>query len=187
MRRIGLLLAFLLLPALLLACGGDANGTPTGAAPAPAISTLPPAVDAATSPAANTAVAAPTDAPIGVASPTPCGNDAAFLDDLTVPDFSQVTPGQRLDKQWLIRNTGSCAWDASYSVAYIGGVQMGAPEALAVYPAQPGTDAIIRIGFTAPDLPGDYESRWELRDRTGSPFGPVLFTKITVIGEEPAP
>ncbi|MBM4421773.1 MAG: hypothetical protein FJ030_00095 [Chloroflexi bacterium] len=114
-------------------------------------------------------------------TPTPCVNDAAFLSDVTVPDFSQLAPGATIDKRWAVKNTGSCDWNSSYRLAFIEGNQMSAAGEHALFPAKAGSEAVLQVNMIAPDVPGEYTGRWQLRDPNGSPFGPVLFIKITVI------
>lgn len=125
---------------------------------------------------------APTPAGLGQANtPVPCVNDAVFLTDLTVPDNTEVVPGAPIDKRWQIQNTGTCNWNSQYRLAFFEGNQMGAAGEHAIFPAKVGAEANLQINMIAPDVPGDYTGRWQLRDPADQPFGPVLFIKITVI------
>ncbi len=114
-------------------------------------------------------------------TPIPCVNDAQFLNDVSVPDFTQLAPGAAIDKRWAVKNTGSCDWGRDYRLVFIEGNSMGAASEHALYPAKAGNEAVLQINMIAPDAPGDYSSRWQLRDPQGAAFGPVLFIKITVI------
>jgi hypothetical protein len=58
---------------------------------------------------------------------------------------------------------------------------MSSTGEFAIYPAKAGTPAVIQVSLVAPDVPGNYTGRWQLRDPDGKPFGPVLFIKIVVI------
>jgi hypothetical protein len=111
----------------------------------------------------------------------PCTVDAVFLTDMTVPDNSQVVPGAPIDKRWKVQNTGTCSWDSRYRLAFFEGAQMNAAGESAIFPAKAGAQAVLQVAMTAPDIPGNYTGRWQLRDPDGKPFGPVLFIKITVI------
>jgi hypothetical protein len=116
-----------------------------------------------------------------VASPTPaCSNSLSFLYDITIPDGTSVAPGSALDKQWLVQNSASCNWDVRYSLRLISGNPMGASTQQALYPARSGTQANIRILFTAPQEAGDYTSEWQAFDPDGVPFGESFFIKVTV-------
>ena len=85
-----------------------------------------------------------------------------------------------MDKQWLITNTGSCNWDASYRLKLIAGDAMGAPTELALYPARAGTQAILRIVFTAPANLGAYESAWQAFAPDGTAFGDAVYIQFSV-------
>jgi hypothetical protein len=115
-------------------------------------------------------------------TPTPvCTPNLTFLSDLTIPDGTQVAPGATLDKRWQVENSGSCNWDANYRVKLIAGEQMGAPAEQALYPARSGTQATLRILFTAPTQPGTYRSAWQAFDPNGQPFGDVFFIEVVVV------
>jgi hypothetical protein len=113
-------------------------------------------------------------------NPTECSNNLTFIDDVTIPDNMFATFGLALDKQWLIQNSGTCNWNSSYRLKRIGGAELGAPEEVALYPAKAGTQATIRILFSAPFTEGAYESAWRAVDPTGTAFGDPIFIRITV-------
>ncbi len=124
-----------------------------------------------------------TPQPLATASPTatpPCTDGLAFVEDLTVPDGSVVSPGASIDKQWLVQNNGTCNWDSRYRLKFVGGLDMGATAEQALYPARAGSQATIRITFTAPSEPGTYTTAWQAIDPNGSPFGDAIFMKIVV-------
>jgi hypothetical protein len=114
-------------------------------------------------------------------TPTPtCVNQLFFASDVTIPDFSLVTAGSLLDKQWLVQNSGSCNWDSLYRIRLVGGNGLGASPEQALYPARAGMQATLRIVFTAPMVPGEYFSEWQAYDAQGIPFGETFFIKIIV-------
>jgi len=112
--------------------------------------------------------------------PGPCTNSLSFLDDLTVEDNTAVSPGASIDKQWLVHNTGTCNWDETYRLKWIGGDTLGAAEEQALYPARAGTQATLRILFTAPPVENIYESAWQAVGPDGNVFGDLIFIKIVV-------
>jgi hypothetical protein len=117
-------------------------------------------------------------------SPTPsCTNNLWFLQDLTIPDGTQVSPGEQLDKRWLVQNNGSCNWNDQYQVRLIAGPGMGVPVQQMLYPALSGTDVVIRMVFIAPTEPGNYRSAWQAYDAQGTSFGDPFFIDIVVVGE----
>jgi len=109
-----------------------------------------------------------------------CVDNLYYLQDLTIPDGSQVAPGSTLDKQWLVENNGTCNWDHAYRLRLIAGPDLGAPVEQALYPARSGTQAVIRIQFAAPSEAGTYRSAWQAYDPQGVPFGDPIFIEITV-------
>jgi hypothetical protein len=102
------------------------------------------------------------------------------LEDLTVPDGSLVTPGSTLDKRWRVENSGTCNWDEKYRLKLVSGLEMGAQTEQALYPARSGTQAVLRIIFTAPEEPGPYRSAWQAYDPHGEPFGDPIFIEVIV-------
>lgn len=117
---------------------------------------------------------------IPTTNPAECVNDLSFISDVTIPDNTFVTYGTSLDKQWLVQNTGTCNWDASYRLRHLGGAVLGAAEEVMLYPARAGTQATIQILFTAPFTDGVYESAWQAYDPAGNSFGQPVYIRITV-------
>jgi hypothetical protein len=138
---------------------------------------------------APTQAVTPTPLPVispepGEARPTPepaCTNALWFFQDLTIPDGTEVSPGERLDKRWLVQNAGTCNWNARYQVRLVAGPNMGIPQTQALYPARAGTEVTLRMTFIAPDEPGTYRSAWQAFDPDGEPFGDPFFIEVVVV------
>jgi hypothetical protein len=182
---------YLILLGCLTACQGGGQAVAPTVTATLAFPTLPaptqPAVVAVASPTTipNTPDAPVTLLPALFPSITPqlaCVNDAEFVADLSVPDFSAFVARELIDKQWQIRNIGTCHWDSRYRVVFSEGAQMNASAEQLLYPAKSGMLAVVRIKMVAPDLPGSYRSFWILQDAQGTRFGPRLFVQITVGG-----
>jgi hypothetical protein len=123
----------------------------------------------------------PTSLPSLEPGPTPpCTNDLKFLQDLTIPDGTSVTAGSSIDKRWLVTNSGTCDWDARYRLKFTGGDSFGAVIEQALYPARAGTQATLRILFTSPSQPGNYQSAWQAFGPDGIAFGDVVYLQIVV-------
>jgi len=127
----------------------------------------------------------PTSTPVPepVASPTatpPCTDGLAFVEDISIPDGTIVSPNASVDKRWLVQNNGSCNWDSRYRLKFVGGLEMGATTEQALYPARSGAQATIRISFNAPGEPGTYTTAWQAVDPNGEPFGDAIFMEIVV-------
>jgi len=124
-----------------------------------------------------TAVPTPT---LTATFPGPCTNSLDFLDDITIEDGTIVSPGAVIDKHWLVQNSGSCDWDSTYRLRWIGGDPLGADDEQALYPARAGTQATLRILFTSPMIEGPSESSWQAVDPNGNVFGDLIYMKIVV-------
>jgi hypothetical protein len=161
------------LAALLAACAGRAPATaylpPTGFPVLPITPTL----------ALATVTELPDLTPQPSATPD-CRPGLTYLEDLSLPDGTLVSPGERLDKRWRVENSGSCNWDAGYSLALLSGPDLGAAPEQALFPARSGSQVELRILFTAPQEPGTYRSAWQARDPHGQPFGDEVFIEVVV-------
>lgn len=177
------IVALLIGAILLAACGVASTPTQTIADPTTRPSPTTPATggSAATRTPEPGFTLIPSTPILPTDTPAPCVNNAAFLADLTVPDNTEVVPGAPIDKRWEVQNIGTCDWNSNYRVAFFEGNQMSAAGEHALYPARAGNNAIVQVNMIAPDVPGDYTGRWQLRDPEGRPFGAVLFIKIVVI------
>jgi hypothetical protein len=110
----------------------------------------------------------------------PCTDGLTYIQDLTVPDNTVVAPGQAIDKQWLVTNSGSCNWDARYRLKLVGGDPLGAATQQALYPARAGAQVTLRLLFAAPQAPGTYQSAWQAAGPDGSAFGDAVYIQIIV-------
>jgi Ig-like domain from next to BRCA1 gene len=170
---------FVLLGLSLAACGGQSGPDQSSIQgevfipPTPAVTNTPPLVTPSPTPPAAEAFRP---------SPTPaCSNSLTYLEDLSIPDGTLVNPGESLDKRWLVENSGSCNWDASYALQLVAGPELDVPETQALYPARSGSTATIRIIFTAPSEPNTYRSAWQAYNPQGEAFGDPIFIEVTVV------
>lgn len=124
------------------------------------------------------------DTPRPRATEGPCVNNAEYVSDETIPDGTQVAPGETLDKRWRIRNSGTCDWGPGYALVRVSGPPMGAEPESALYPARAGAEIELQLSLTAPDEPGQHTTSWRLRDANGEVFGDVLFITIVVTQPE---
>lgn len=136
------------------------------------------------SPAASTPVIFPTDTPVPAPTeipPTsPCTDQLSWLADLTFADDIVVLPGQAMDKQWVIQNSGTCDWDARYKLRNINGETLGSSAEIPLYPARAGAQVTLRIVFTAPSAAGTYRSEWQAVGPDGELFGDTVYIQIIV-------
>jgi len=118
--------------------------------------------------------------PTIIVTPTACTNGLTFAKDITVTDNTTFGPGQTIDKQWLVTNSGTCNWDSRYRLKLINGSAMGAVTEQALYPARAGAQATLRILFTAPSDTGTYVGTWQAFGPSGEAFGETIYIQIVV-------
>ena len=93
-----------------------------------------------------------------------------FIQDVTVPDGAQLSPGEVFTKIWRLQNRGTCTWTPDYDVVFYSGAQMsGATMQIPGY-VVPGQSVDIAVTFTAPSTPGHYVGYWILRNSSGALF-----------------
>jgi len=117
-----------------------------------------------------------------------CSNLLAYIKDLTIPDGSMFSPGESIDKRWLVENQGTCNWNSRYSLRLTGGDPMSAESEQSLYPALAGNQAVIRIIFKAPSKGGKYRSSWQAYNPDSKAFGDPIFIEVEVIPRvDPSP
>ena len=119
----------------------------------------------------------PTPAPTAIpATPAGCLDSMAFVADLNLPDNNmqsppQFQPGTVFQKGWRIRNSGTCTWDNTYLLQFVGSSPVNAPVGGAPAAIQgtvaPGQTQDIFVTITAPWQPGRYQSFWQMRNTNG--------------------
>jgi uncharacterized protein YkwD len=175
---------FLLL--LATACVQISGETPTSAPVLFVTSTLPPYQPGLTLPTPVPPTASPTSDPLTPSATPSCRESAVFIEDVTVPDNTRVTSGEKFTKTWKFQNTGNCKW-TGYTVAFVSGDKMQAPESVPVPETEAGKTVEVSIDLVAPSTDGAYAGNFELRDAEGEsvPLGtePTFWVKI-VVGEE---
>lgn len=147
----------------------DAASRPTGTAtntPAPTDTPAP----------TNTQGAAPTAPVVATntvaATPPPVQNTqddaASFVSDVTIPDGTVIAPGATFEKTWRIKNTGKTTWTKAYSLIYIQGERMNAPDTISLPKDVPSGESVdITVKLTAPTKDGAYQTFFRLRNDKG--------------------
>ncbi|HSA99304.1 MAG TPA: NBR1-Ig-like domain-containing protein [Anaerolineales bacterium] len=186
-----LIIPILVLAAAILACNGPfAGSNPQPAATLNALYTAAAqtlsgmstqAVTTQLSPTATLSLL-PTASPIVVntftsvppltAAPVSLCDAAAFVNDVTYPDGSNVTLGGTFTKIWRLKNIGTCTWTTSYAIVYVSGERFGAPSAVALPTSVgPGQTVDVAVNLTAPNQNGHYRGFWKLRNSSNVLFG----------------
>lgn len=161
----------------------------------------------------QTALANPTATPTATISPTPAptfsaptagspvalgtaptagggGSSAcyglAFVDDVTIPDGTQMTPGQSFTKTWRVSNIGTCAWETGFKWNIVGGEAMGGVAVTLNQRVEPGRQYEFSVPMVAPtNKTGTLRGTWRLSDANGNFFGDSPWVEINVSGLAP--
>jgi uncharacterized protein YkwD len=176
------LLATVLAAALLSACEVTLSApTQPSSAPVFVTATLPATSTPYTTP---TATATITGTPgLSITAPANCKDTAVLLQDVTIPDGTNIAYGAKFTKTWRFRNTGTCPW-IGYKIAFISGDRMEAPDVTPIPDTTPRTDVDVSVELTAPAIDGIYTGFFELRNSDGAPLAigieKMFWVKITV-------
>jgi len=110
-----------------------------------------------------------------------CRNDAVFVAGSEGPAQFQAAPNTLFRTAWRARNTGTCSWDPSYRLAFLGGERLSGPRTLPLGESvPPGAEIKLPAMLIAPGTAGTYQGRWQLFGPDGSPFGAVASVDIVV-------
>jgi uncharacterized protein YkwD len=177
----------LLLTVLLTSCVTmTRDETPTDAPQLFVTSTLPPTKQGLTLPTPIPPTLTLTPDPLTPASTSEtCTDGALFVEDVTIPDNTNLSQGEGFTKTWKLQNSGTCDW-TGYTVAFASGDRMDAPDSVPV-PETPANSSVeISVDLTAPATDGLFKGNFELRNPTGAvvPIGieNTFWVKI-VVGE----
>jgi len=205
MQNKKLVMMLTLLAALVLsACGGsDAEATPTLSMEQ--IQTL--AVMTYQAQLTQTALAQPTSTPVPTNTPVPVvtfaepttssgivatstsassGQSSAcyglsYVRDVTIPDNTEVTPGQSFTKTWLVSNTGTCAWEAGFVFNVVAGEAMSGVAVTLNQAVEPGRQYEFSVPMVAPtNKTGELKGTWRLSDANGNFFGDGVFVVVEI-------
>lgn len=127
----------------------------------------------------------PTETPTPTLSPTPEASptqetpvlvncdEATFIDDVTIPDGTELDPDTAFTKTWRLLNAGTCAWNPNYRLIFVSGDQMSGPSSqqLVTLEVPPGASIDVSVDLVSPGKPGTYRGYWALRNAAGVRFG----------------
>ena len=202
MQKIKPILILTIIALTLAACGGNQAATPTVSVAD--VQTM--AVSTFASGLTQTAAAMPTIAPSNTPTPastvitfntfaplnangtpgTAVGDPTAscyglvFKNDVTIPDDTNMTPGQKFTKTWLVQNTGSCAWQPGFKWTLVGGNPMGGSTVTLTQAVNPGDQYQISVPLVAPNTTGESTGTWKMTDANGTFFGEAPWVKVVV-------
>jgi hypothetical protein len=129
-----------------------------------------PTVQPATATPAVTGTTTPANSGSGTGT-TNTQDAASFVADVSIPDGANITPGANFEKTWRIKNSGVTTWSTAYSIVFIEGEKMGAPDNVAMpREVKPGETVDITVKMTAPTTGGTYSAYFRLRSAAGQFF-----------------
>lgn len=103
---------------------------------------------------------------------TTCFDQATYVADVTIPDNTRMAPGESFVKTWRVRNIGTCTWDATYTLVFVGGQPFGGQVSVPLtQTVQPGGEFELSIPLVAPPVAGVYRGEWVLQNSSGVKFG----------------
>ena len=113
----------------------------------------------------------------------PAFDEASYVADMTIPDDTQVQPGQTLTKTWRVRNTGNTTWGAGYTFTFFADNRMGGPASIPLPAATvaPGQILDISVPLTMPLTLGQARSTWKFKNAQGAAFDYGMFALVQVI------
>lgn len=117
-----------------------------------------------------------------------CTDEAEFVADVTVLDDEIMPPTLGFTKTWRLENAGTCTWTTDYSIVFVSGDQLDAPDRVPLTQDVAPEDTIdISVQMTAPNLDGTYRSEWLLENELGMQFGipEEFWTQIQVTAAIP--
>src|SRR5258708_946081 len=140
-----------------------------------ALSTLTPGVTPISSTAATNpfptypfVTTGPSEQPV----PVVLCDEAAFVRDVTIPDGTTFGRGIDFVKTWRIQNAGTCTWDSSYTLIFVNGNSLGAPDSISLPGSVgPGQTVDLSISMTSPSQDGHFVGYWKLQNASGALFG----------------
>jgi len=116
---------------------------------------------------------------------------ARFVTDVTIPDGTKLSPGEKFVKTWTMRNDGKGNWPVGSRLMSVGGDNMTvgttAKEGVLVVPAcreiLPGQQVEVSIELQAPSKPGRYVGHFRMQ-AGGHRFGHRVWADIIVVMPE---
>lgn len=122
----------------------------------------------------------------GVATqPVTTGDNAAWVEDVTVPDGEVYYAKESFKKIWRVKNTGSTTWTTDYMLVNIDDNSWGADVKIPLtVSVAPGEEVNLSVTLRAPNSLGEHFSRWFLMNPSSQVFGEELYVYITVGTEE---
>jgi hypothetical protein len=121
-----------------------------------------------------------------VTSQAGCDNFDPNILDVTIPDNTEIAPGDSFIKTWRFKNLGPCTWDQDYKLIFSYDNVSGDTKWNEVRPVffpnlvKPGETMEISVTLTAPKKPGTYRGVFRLQNNNNFNFGIEFWVQIIV-------
>lgn len=106
--------------------------------------------------------------------------NAAFVSDVTIPDGTEMEPGDTFTKTWEIQNTGTCDWNENFKFTFVGGNLFGSDTTKTHRYIGAGNVVKISLKMVAPSGSGTVTSSWRMADDSGNLFGQIFTVEIVL-------
>jgi hypothetical protein len=106
--------------------------------------------------------------------------NAAFVSDVTIPDGTEMKPGDTFTKTWQIQNTGTCDWNENFKFTFVGGDMFGSDTTKIRRYIGAGSTMNMSLKMVAPGGSGTVTSSWRMADDSGNLFGQIFTVQIVL-------
>ena len=95
--------------------------------------------------------------------------DVALFQYEYPPDMSIVSPGEKINHTWVIKNVGDTLWENRYYECNQPMMELDEKNRILRIPkfVYPGDKVSPSVSFYAPDKPGTYVMNWKMKDSKG--------------------
>ncbi len=100
--------------------------------------------------------------------------DCALFQYEYPPDMSIVSPGEKINHTWIVKNVGDTLWENRYYECNRSTVYLDEKNRILRIPqyVYPGDKVAPSVSFYAPDKPGTYVMNWKMKDLNGNDIYP---------------
>jgi hypothetical protein len=116
----------------------------------------------------------------------PC-YEVEVVDDVTIPDGTEIAAGTGFDKTWRLRSSGCEPLPVGSQLVFDSGDAMGGPASVAVPSVAVGAEFDLTVHLIAPSTPGEYTGYWQIVGPTGDYIGQVYVRIVSVAPSSSGP
>jgi len=110
---------------------------------------------------------------------------ARFVEDVNIPENTEILPGTQFTKIWRLRNSGTEPWPSDTQLIHIGGDKFEGDTWAPVSPAAPGQEIDVAVSLVAPLQPGRYVSYWRLAEPPHMrKFGQRIWVQVVIVNSD---